>query len=103
MYAAIAEDAGRFGRHDGDREGDFVAKDDLTVAKINAALKILEWSKDDIEPGISGNPNQLHVALAEAFRTIYDVVCQAVGVGSGAAEGETAEEENHKEEEASVP
>ncbi len=56
-----------------------VAKDDLTVAKINAALKILEWSKDNIEPGISGNPHQLHVALAEAFRTVYAVVCESVG------------------------
>lgn len=72
-----------------------MAKDDLTVAKINAALKILEWSKDDIEPGISGNPNQLHVALAEAFRTVYDAICDAVG--PGASDGEEAEEEKKEE------
>jgi hypothetical protein len=79
-----------------------VAKDDLTVAKINAALKILEWSKDDIEPGISGNPNQLHVALAEAFRTVYSVVSEAVG--SLAQDGHEAEEESEERpEEVSVP
>ncbi len=71
------------------KDGHSVAKDDLTVAKINAALKILEWSKDDIEPGISGNPNQLHVALAEAFRTVYDVVSAAIGTTE---ESETGEE-----------
>jgi len=71
-----------------------VAKDELTVAKINAALKIIEWSKDDIEPGISGNPNQLHVALAEAFRSVYGVISEAVG----APTSEEPETENHKEE-----
>ncbi len=77
-------------------------KDDLTVAKINAALKILEWSKDDIEPGISGNPNQLHVALAEAFKTVYGVVSEAVG--SPAQDGhETEEESEERQEEVSVP
>lgn len=69
-----------------------MAKDELTVAKINAALKILEWSKDDIEPGISGNPNQMHVALAEAFRTVYDVVCEAIGSVGLAEESEGTEE-----------
>lgn len=55
-----------------------MGKDDLTVAKINAALKILEWSKDEIEPGIGGTPNQLHIALADAFRAIYDIVSESV-------------------------
>lgn len=56
-----------------------VTKDELTVAKINAALKILEWSKDDIEPGISGTPSQLYVALSEAFRSIYGIVSESIG------------------------
>ncbi len=60
-----------------------MAKDELTVAKINATVKILEWSKDDIEPGIGGTPTQLHVALADAFRTVYNIVSEAVGPGSG--------------------
>jgi len=59
-----------------------VPKDELTVAKINASIKILEWSKDDIEPGIGGSPAQLHVALAEAFRAIYDIVSGSVGVST---------------------
>jgi hypothetical protein len=59
-----------------------VAKDELTVAKINAAIKILEWSKDDMEPGVGGTPNQLHVALADAFRTVFAIVSEAVGPGS---------------------
>jgi hypothetical protein len=56
-----------------------MARDELTTAKINAAVKILEWSKDDIEPGVGGTPNQLHVALAEAFRSIYIIVTETVG------------------------
>jgi len=59
---------------------------DLVVAKINAAIKILEWAKDDIEPGIGGNPQQLHVALAEAFKVVYRTVSEAV-----AAEQQTVE------------
>ncbi len=78
-----------------------MAKDELTVAKINAALKILEWSKDDIEPGISGNPNQLHVALAEAFRTVYGVVSEAVGMPSQNGH-EPEEEAEERAEEVSV-
>lgn len=74
------------------KDGHSVAKDELTVAKINAALKILEWSKDDIEPGISGNPNQLHVALAEAFRTVYDVVSAAIGTTEESETGEETDE-----------
>jgi hypothetical protein len=61
--------------------------DDLTVAKITAALRILEWSKDDIEPGIGGNPQQLHVALSQAFRAIYQAIGEAIG-DDGAAERE---------------
>jgi len=60
-----------------------VAKDELTVAKINAAVKILEWSKDDLEPGVGGTPSQLHVALAEAFRTVFNIVSESVGPGQG--------------------
>ena len=55
-----------------------MGKDELAVAKINAALKILEWSKDEIEPGIGGTPNQLHIALADAFRVIYGIVSESV-------------------------
>lgn len=51
---------------------------ELVVAKINAAIKILEWAKDDIEPGIGGNPQQLHAALADAFKSIYRTVSEAV-------------------------
>jgi hypothetical protein len=70
-----------------------VPRDELTVAKINAAVKILEWSKDDIEPGIGGTPNQLHVALADAFRNIFKIVSEAVGPGaSGSSEPETEPE-----------
>ena len=61
------------------KEGGPMGKDDLTAAKINAALKILEWSKDDIEPGVGGTPNQLHVALADAFRTVFGIISDAVG------------------------
>ncbi len=77
-----------------------MAKDELTVAKINAAIKILEWSKDDIEPGIGGTPNQLHVALADAFRSIYAIVSEAVGAGSPTGNGVETAEEN---EEGRVP
>lgn len=73
-----------------------MAKDDLAVAKINAALKILEWSKDGIEPGISGNPTQLHAALAEAFKTVYASICEVVG--SGTIDAEEAESDGHHEE-----
>lgn len=64
-----------------------MAKDDLTVAKINATVKILEWAKEGLEPGIGGTPNQVHVALAEAFRTIYNIVSETVGEGHGDSEG----------------
>jgi hypothetical protein len=60
-----------------------VAKDELTVAKINAAIKILEWSREAIEPGIGGTPNQLHVALADAFRVVYGIVSDAVVTTNG--------------------
>lgn len=68
-----------------------MAKDELTVAKINAAIKILEWSKDDMEPGVGGTPNQLHVALADAFRTVYTIVSDAVGPSSGDGVSSTEE------------
>ncbi len=66
-------------RNRDDKDGGPVSKDELTTAKINAALKILEWSKDDIEPGVGGTPNQLHVALADAFRTVFGIISEAVG------------------------
>lgn len=72
-----------------------VARDELTVAKINATVKILEWARDGLEPGVGGTPGQFHVALAEAFRTIYDIVDETVGPGSGTdsgSKGETAAE-----------
>ena len=65
-----------------------VAKDELTVAKINAAIKILEWSREAIEPGIGGTPNQLHVALADAFRVIYGIVSDAVLTTNGSKSSE---------------
>lgn len=67
-----------------------MARDDLTVAKINATVKILEWAREGLEPGVGGTPGQLHVALVEAFRAIYSVVNETVGPGSG--------EENEKPE-----
>jgi hypothetical protein len=75
--------------------GNRVAKDELTVAKINATVKILEWSKDDLEPGIGGTPSQLHIALSEAFRSIYSIVSEAVGPGQGNGASST---ENEKSE-----
>jgi hypothetical protein len=51
---------------------------ELAAAKINATLKILEWSKDDIEPGIDGAPEKAHIALAEAFREIFEILGQAI-------------------------
>lgn len=54
---------------------------ELTVAKINAATKILEWAKDDIEPGIDGVPKEMHLALAEAFKAVYRMVGEAVAEG----------------------
>jgi hypothetical protein len=73
-----------------EKGGTPVAKDELTVAKINAAIKILEWSKDSIEPGIGGTPNQLHVALADAFRIVYSIVSDSVHVTS--SNGSSSEE-----------
>jgi hypothetical protein len=67
----------------GQKGGQPMGKDQLTVAKINAALKILEWSKDEIEPGIGGTPNQLHIALADAFRAIYGIISESVGSPAG--------------------
>jgi len=73
-----------------------VAKDELLVAKINASLRILEWSKDAVEPGIGGSPSQLHVALAEAFRTIFGVVSEAIGPAT--PNGESTGESNGQPE-----
>lgn len=53
---------------------------DLIAAKINATLKILEWARGDIEPGIAGAPAKAHIALAEAFREIYSIVDGAIQV-----------------------
>ena len=71
-----------------DKGGKPVAKDELTVAKINAAIKILEWSREAIEPGIGGTPNQLHVALADAFRVIYGIVSDSVVTSNGSRSSE---------------
>jgi len=57
----------------------------LTAAKINATLKILEWSRDDIEPGIDGAPDKAHVALAQAFKVIYQIIGEAIDEKPGAA------------------
>jgi hypothetical protein len=52
--------------------------DELTVAKINATVKILEWAKDGIEPGIGGSPQELHSALASAFKAVYHAVSETI-------------------------
>lgn len=51
---------------------------ELITAKINATLKILEWARDDIEPGIDGAPDKAHIALAQAFREIYRILGEAI-------------------------
>jgi len=58
---------------------------ELIVAKINAAIKILEWSKDDIEPGIGQTPPTLYAALGEAFKTVYLAVSEAIAADVEAA------------------
>ncbi len=51
---------------------------ELTAAKINATLKILEWARDDIEPGINGAPERAHLALAVAFKEVYRILGEAI-------------------------
>ena len=64
---------------------------DLISAKINATLKILEWARGDIEPGIDGTPAKTHVALAEAFRETYLILDEAIQASVGEASGATGE------------
>lgn len=52
--------------------------DELIVAKINATVKILEWAKDGIEPGIGGNPQAMHAALADAFKQVYKAISDTI-------------------------
>ena len=54
---------------------------ELVVAKINATVKILEWAKETIEPGIGGSPQALHAALTEAFRSVYRGISETVASG----------------------
>jgi hypothetical protein len=64
---------------------------ELVSAKINAALRILEWARGDIEPGISGTPEKAHIALAEAFREIYLIVEDTIPSGRAEAPSAPAE------------
>ncbi len=50
----------------------------LRNAKIQAALKIIEWSRDSIEPGIGGNPHEFHEALALAFQKTYRMISEVI-------------------------
>ena len=54
----------------------------LRQAKILAALKIVEWSRDSVEPGIGGNPPEMHVTLALAFQKAYQMVSEVVDAES---------------------
>jgi hypothetical protein len=51
---------------------------EIVIAKISATVKILEWTKDAIEPGIGGNAQALHTALTEAFKQVYLGISEAV-------------------------
>ncbi len=51
---------------------------ELVAAKINATLKILEWARDDIEPGIGGTPDRAHIAIAQAFKEVYRILGEVV-------------------------
>ncbi len=65
---------------------------ELIVAKINAAVKILEWAKDDIEPGIGQTPRTRQAALGEAFKTVYAAISEAIAIDlREAAAGQEAE------------
>ena len=50
----------------------------IRQAKIQATLKIIEWSRDDIEPGIDGNPSEKHLALSAAFQQTYKMISETI-------------------------
>jgi len=65
-------------------------QNELTIAKINAALRILEWAKDDIEPGIGDNPRETHLALAEAFVRVFRTIDAVVDSRASSSEAPAA-------------
>lgn len=58
----------------------------IRQAKIQATLKIIEWSRDDIEPGIDGNPSEKHLALSAAFQQAYKMISEVVDGDSADAD-----------------
>ncbi len=60
----------------------------IRQAKIQATLRIIEWSRDDIEPGIDGNPSEKHLALSAAFQQTYKMISEVIDGDSANADGE---------------
>ncbi len=60
----------------------------IRQAKIQATLRIIEWSRDDIEPGIDGNPSEKHLALSAAFQQTYKMISEVIDGDSADADGE---------------
>ena len=60
----------------------------IRQAKIQATLRIIEWSRDDIEPGIDGNPSEKHLALSTAFQQTYKMISEVIDGDSADADGE---------------
>lgn len=58
----------------------------IRQAKIQATLKIIEWSRDDIEPGIDGNPSEKHLALSAAFQQTYKMISETIDGDSADAD-----------------
>ena len=50
----------------------------IRQSKIQATLRIIEWSRDDIEPGIDGNPSAKHLALSAAFQETYKMISEVI-------------------------
>ena len=60
----------------------------IRQAKIQATLRIIEWSRDDIEPGIDGNPSDKHLALSAAFQQTYKMISEVIDGDSADADDE---------------
>ncbi len=60
----------------------------IRQAKIQATLRIIEWSRDDIEPGIDGNPSEKHLALSAAFQQTYKMISEVIDGDSADADDE---------------
>ncbi len=60
----------------------------IRQAKIQATLRIIEWSRDDIEPGIDGNPSEKHLALSAAFQQTYKLISEVIDGDSADADDE---------------